>query len=249
MSDATPSALITGATRGIGLAIAKHLAVQGMALTITARNQTVLDELIPTLTDLGAAGITAVAGDLADPCVPAALTEAHHRSHGGAMTALILNAGFGTAGSVSSYPVHRLDKTFAVNFRSPFLLIQAALPLLRVGALARPDQGAKVIVLSSITGVYAEAGLAAYGALKAALLSLVETLNAEESANDVTATAIAPAYVDTDMSAWIRETVPPETMIPPEDIAVLVDALLKLSKRSMIGPIVMARAGTTGYHA
>ena len=104
-------------------------------------------------------------------------------------------------------------------------------------------------MLSSITGIYAEAGLAAYGASKAAMLSLVETLNAEESANGITATAIAPAYVDTDMSAWTHDTIAPETMIPASDIAIIVDSLLRLSHRSVIGPIIMTRAGTTGYHA
>jgi NAD(P)-dependent dehydrogenase (short-subunit alcohol dehydrogenase family) len=248
MTDATPSALITGATRGIGLVIAKHLAAQEMALTITARDQGALDTLTPVLTKLGAPRICAIASDLADSSSPTTLTEAHRQCHG-AMTALILNAGVGTAGPIFGYPADRLDKTIAVNFRSPFLIVQAALPLLRAGALARGDRGANVVVLSSITGIYAEAGLAAYGASKAALLSLVETLNAEESANGITATAIAPGYVDTDMSAWTHDTVPPETMIPPNDIAIIVDALLRLSNRSVIGPIVMARAGTTGYHA
>jgi 3-oxoacyl-[acyl-carrier protein] reductase len=248
MTDETPSALITGATRGIGLEIAKHLAAQGMALTITARDQNALDTLIPVLTNLGAPRICAIASDLADSSSPATLTEAHRQCHG-AMTALILNAGVGTAGRIFGYPAHRLDKTIAVNFRSPFLIVQAALPLLRAGALARTDLGANVIVLSSITGIYAEAGLAAYGASKAAMLSLVETLNAEESANGITATAIAPAYVDTDMSAWTHDTIAPETMIPASDIAIIVDSLLRLSHRSVIGPIIMTRAGTTGYHA
>ena len=75
-------------------------------------------------------------------------------------------------------------------------------------ATADRKRGARVIALASITGVYAEPGLAVYGASKAALISLMETLNAEESANGVMATAIAPAYVATDMSAWTADTIP-----------------------------------------
>jgi 3-oxoacyl-[acyl-carrier protein] reductase len=79
-------------------------------------------------------------------------------------------------------------------------LVQQSLPLLREAANHDSRTGAKVIGLASITGVYVEAGLGIYGATKAALLSLIETVNLEESGNGVTATAIAPAYVDTDMS-------------------------------------------------
>jgi 3-oxoacyl-[acyl-carrier protein] reductase len=248
MADNLQSVLITGATRGIGLEIAKLLAAQGMALTVTARNKDALDALVPVLTDLGASRVCVVAADLADPSGYLAVIEAHRRHHG-TMTALVLNAGVATVGEICDYKATRLDKTMTVNFRSPFLLIQAALPLLRQAATARPDRGAKVVVLSSILGVYTGQGFGAYAASKAALLSLVDTLNAEESAHGVTATAIAPAYVDTDMTSSIRDKIPPEAMIPPTDIAVLVDSLLRLSRRSTVGRIVVGRSATTGYHA
>ncbi len=98
--------------------------------------------------------------------------------------------------------------------------------MLRLGAKAFPETGAKVIALASITGVYAEHGLAVYGATKAALISLVETFNVEESKNGVAATALAPGYVDTDMTAWAQETIASDQMIRVDDIVELVDALL-----------------------
>ncbi|CAA0137496.1 3-oxoacyl-[acyl-carrier-protein] reductase FabG [Mycolicibacterium vanbaalenii] len=248
MTDET-SALITGASRGIGLSIAKALAAQKISLTITARSREALDALVPELTALGSPRVITVACDMADPAAAATITETHRRHHDGALTVLVLNAGVGTAGRIEAFPANRLDKTIAVNFRSPFLTLQAALPLLRSGASRRPALGAKIIVVSSITGVFAEAGLAAYGASKAALLSLVDTFNAEESANGITATAIAPAYVDTDMSAWTHGTVAPEMMIPADDIAHLAAALVNMSARSVVGPVVVSRAGTSGYHA
>jgi NAD(P)-dependent dehydrogenase (short-subunit alcohol dehydrogenase family) len=85
--------------------------------------------------------------------------------------------------------------------------------------------------VSAITGAYAEEGLVAYGARKAAALSPAETFNAEESVNGLSATAIAPAYVDTDMAAWVHDRIPPQTMIPADDIAVLVESLLQLSRQ------------------
>ena len=96
---------------------------------------------------------------------------------------------------------------------------------------------------------FAEPGLPAYGATKAGLISLVETLNAEESGAGVSATAIAPAYVDTDMSSWITDSIPVESMIPVEDIVALVRGLTMLSARSVVPKIVVNWAGATGFVA
>ncbi|WP_231104867.1 SDR family NAD(P)-dependent oxidoreductase [Haloechinothrix halophila] len=70
-----------------------------------------------------------------------------------------------------------------------------------------PQRGAKIVPLSSITGVASEAQLAAYAASKAALISLCETLNLEESGNGVSATAVSPGYVDTDMATWKEDQI------------------------------------------
>ncbi len=244
----TNSALITGASRGIGLGIAHRLASQGYALTVTARDASRLDAVAGDLRAAGAPDVVAVAADMADPAVAETLTAAH-RERFGSMRALILNAGVGTAGAVGEFPMRRFDKTVAVNLAAPFALLQNSLPLLRAGAADNPDLGAKVVAVSSITGVYAEANLAVYGATKAALISLVETFNAEQSGNGIAATAIAPAYVDTDMSEWTKDAIPAESMLTVNDIVELVDAVMRLSNRAVLSKLVLSRAGASGYTA
>lgn len=241
-STRTPTALVTGASRGIGLGIASMLARRGFALTVAARDQTRLDEVAAGLRSAGAPQVTCVAGDLSDPAYADRLAEAHAAQFD-TLDCLVLNAGVGTAGPIGALTGSRLDKTIAVNLRAPFVLLQQTLPLLREA------NGARVVVLSSITGVYAEAGLAAYGATKAALNSLVDTLNAEESQHGVSATAIAPGYVDTDMSAWTHDRIPPDQMISVADIVTLVEALVTISPRSVIPRLILTRAGTTGFEA
>ncbi|MFC9789622.1 SDR family oxidoreductase [Rhodococcus sp. NPDC127528] len=242
------SALVTGASRGIGLGIATRLAALGYSLTVSARDEARLDATAAALRAAGAPEVNAVAGELSDDRCLARLTESHEERFG-AMSALVLNAGVGTAGTVAEFPMRRFDKTLDVNLRAPFQLLQQSLPLLRRGAAADPGRGAKVIALASITGVYAEHGLAVYGATKAALISLVQTLNAEESGNGVCATAISPAYVDTDMSAWKHGQIAPEQMLAVGDVVEMADSLLRLSARAVVPNIVMTRSGTDGLRA
>ncbi|GAB6984163.1 3-oxoacyl-ACP reductase FabG [Nocardioides pyridinolyticus] len=239
---------MTGASRGIGRGVAMSLARQGYGLTVTSRSAVDLVALAADLRDVGAPEVVHLPADLADPDAPTKVVELHARTFG-SMNSLVVNAGVGTAGSVASFPVDRLHKTLQVNFTSGFLLTQAALPLLRQAAVEDASRAARIVALSSITGAYAEAGLAAYGASKAALMSLVETVNLEESGNGVCATAIAPGYVETDMSAWITDTIPAKTMIRVSDVVAVVDMLLGLSRTASITQVVMTRSGSSGYGA
>jgi len=242
------TALVTGASRGIGLGVATHLAELGFGLTITARDATALGNVRRRLLDAGAADVLDVPAEATDSDAVAAVVDAHAERFG-AMSTLVLAAGVGSAGPVAEYPLARWDKQFAVNVRSAFVVVARALPLLRKAASEDLTHGARVVALSSIGGVYPEPGLAAYGASKAALVSLCRSLNEEESGHGVLATAISPAYVDTDMSAWIHAEVPPEEMIPVSDVVELVDAIVRMSRRSVVPHVVMSRAGASGYRA
>lgn len=241
------SALITGASRGIGRSIAIALARQGYGLTITARSQPDLEVVAAELRVAGASTVLPVAADLAYRSTLPGLVDAH-ASVFDTMNALILNAGVGTGGRFSDLRRARLDKTFDVNVVAAAVLIQHALPLLRQGATGT-DGCSRIIGVSSVTGVRSEPGLVAYGASKAALISLLEGVSREESSNGVLATAIAPGYVETDMSAWIADVVPPATMIRVDDVVRVVEMVLALGPTATIDRVVLTRAATDGQRA
>lgn len=246
-ADAIRSALVTGASRGIGRGIALDLAQQGYGLTISSRSAEELEATTDDLRHAGAPQVVVHACDLADRAALPALVVAHGEAFG-SMNALVLSGGVGTAGAFEQLSQPRIDKTLAVNLTSTIALVQQALPLLRTAA-ATARNGSRVVILSSIAGVYAEAGLAVYGASKAALVSLASSLNAEESGNGVMFTAVAPAYVATDMSAWITDRIPANTMIPVADVVAVVRTLLELGPQTSITDIVVSRSGASPYSA
>ncbi|MEV8546524.1 SDR family oxidoreductase [Streptomyces sp. NPDC051572] len=242
-----PSALVTGASRGIGLAVARRLAKSGYSLTLCARDAERLDAVADELSPYAPA-VRTVSADMAIEEDVLRVARVHEAEHGRA-DVLVVAAGVGTAGDLRSLPVRRFDKQFAVNVRAPFLLVQALLPLLSRTAAAHPSSGAKIIALSSITGVYPEAGLSAYGASKSALIALCKAVNAEVSESGVSATAICPGYVDTDMTAWVRDRIDPSRMISTDDIAELAMSIARLSPYAVVSEIVVTRPGTQLHRA
>ena len=245
--QAAPSAMITGATGGIGRAIAERLAHTGYRLTLSGRDEAALGKLASDLTGSGTE-LQVVPADMSSEDDIRALASAH-AGRFGSLDLLVLSAGTGTSGRIADYPMRRFDRQMTVNVRAPFALVQECLPALRRGAAAQPARGSRVAAIASMAGIASEPGLAAYGAAKAALISLCQSVNAEESSAGVTATAIAPGYVDTEMSAWVHDRVDPARMIPPGDIAELVLALAQLSARSVVPLIAISRAGETHWHA
>lgn len=233
-------ALVTGASRGIGALIAQRLAAQGWDLTLSARSVGPLEELADKLSFEHGVTVRAVPADMAVERDVTALADAHVDATD-RLDVLVLNAGMGAIGPLAEFPARRLDKLYSVNVRAPYLLTQRLLGLLRKTA---GDAGtAKVIAVSSLTGVAGEPLNSAYGASKAALTSLCETLNTEESREGVTATAICPGYVATDMTAPLADQVAPEAMIDPVDVAEVVVGMTRLSRSVVIPSIPMMRPG------
>jgi 3-oxoacyl-[acyl-carrier protein] reductase len=245
---AVRSVLITGASRGIGLGMAERLAGRGWGLTIAGRDGARLSHVVELLRARGAADVIGMPGDILNDDYLTSLVTAH-REHFTTMDAVIINAGSGSSGKLANFHLKRFDKQIATNLRSAFVLVQLCLPALRAAANSGGLYGAKVIAMASLTGLQAEPELAAYGAAKAGLIALCRSLNAEENCNGITATAIAPGYVDTDMAEYKREVLPPQDMIAVSDVVELVDACLRLTRRSVVAEIAIARSGTTAGSA
>jgi 3-oxoacyl-[acyl-carrier protein] reductase len=239
-------ALVTGASRGIGLAIARRLAAEGFDLTVSARSPDALEDVAAELRAAGGR-VEVVPADMSDEQQVGALAAAHEQAFN-VLDVLVLCAGMGHLGAVSDFPVKRLDRTFAVNLRGPFSLTQRLLPSLRKAAELAPT-GAKVIAIASLTGIAAEPGLGVYGASKAALISLCEAITIDEADHGVSATAIAPGFVATDMTEWVSGTIDPATMITAADIAELVVSVTRLSRWAAVPTIPVTRPGSHLWRA
>jgi NAD(P)-dependent dehydrogenase (short-subunit alcohol dehydrogenase family) len=222
-----PSALVTGGSSGIGLAIARALGEDGYDLTLASRT---LERLEAAAAELGA---QAVAADVSHEEACVTLVAAHVERHGG-LDVLVNSAGVGFAGHIADTPTKRFDLQLAVNLRGTFLVTREALPHLR-------KTRGLVVNLASIAGTIATPGLATYGAAKAAVISLTKSLAREEAPHGVRVTALCPGFVDTPMAEWTG--LPGEEMIQPEDCAELVRSLVRLSPAARIPVIVVERAG------
>jgi NAD(P)-dependent dehydrogenase (short-subunit alcohol dehydrogenase family) len=169
----TPIAMVTGASRGLGRALAAGLAREGYDLIIDARDAPALDAAASQIRAAGGR-VTAIPGDVTDPAHRAALAHAA----AGRLDLLVNNAG--TLGAsplpaLADYPVGELRAAFEANVIAPIALTQLVLPALRA-------RGGAVLNITSDAAVEAYAGWGGYGAAKAALEQASNVLSAEELA-------------------------------------------------------------------
>jgi NAD(P)-dependent dehydrogenase (short-subunit alcohol dehydrogenase family) len=222
------SALVTGGSSGIGLAIARMLRDEGYELTLASRTK---EKIEAAASDLGALAVAADMGREED-CVR---VVAEHKERYGGLDMLVNSAGIGIAGTVESVQAKHIDLQLGVNLRGLLLVSREAIPLLK-------ETKGWIVNLASIAGTQATPGLTVYGATKAAVIALTRSQNAELDDAGVRAIAICPGFVDTPMAEW--SGLASEEMIQPEDCAEIVRMCLRLSPRARIPQVVVERVGS-----
>jgi NAD(P)-dependent dehydrogenase (short-subunit alcohol dehydrogenase family) len=222
-----PSALVTGGSSGIGLAIARMLSEEGYELTLASRTKEKVEAAASGL------DAQAVAADMSreEDCVR--VVAAHVERFGG-MDVLVNSAGIGIGGTVESLQTKHIDLQLSINLRGLLLVSREAIPLLR-------ETRGWIVNLASIAGTEPTPGLTVYGATKAAVIALTRSQNAELDDAGVRAIAICPGFVDTPMAQW--SGLGAEEMIQPEDCAEIVRMCLRLSPRARIPQVVVERVG------
>jgi NAD(P)-dependent dehydrogenase (short-subunit alcohol dehydrogenase family) len=223
------SALITGGSSGIGLAIARMLRDEGFELTLASRTREKIDA---AAAELGAHAVAADVGQETD-CIR---VVAEHNERYGGLDVLVNSAGIGIAGTVESLQAKHVDLQLGINLRGLLLVTREAIPLLK-------DSRGWVVNLASIAGTTPTPGLTVYGATKAAVIALTRSMNAELDGDGVRAIAICPGFVDTPMAEW--SGLAGHEMIQPDDCAEVVRMCLRLSPRARIPQVVIERVGSS----
>ena len=233
------AAIVTGASSGIGYAIARVLGQEGYSLTLAARRpeklQTAADELAKEGYDLQA--VPANVSDEAD----IQRVVASHRERYGRLDVLVNNAGVGIGALAGEIETKRLDMQLDVNLRSIILFYRECVSMLK--SAAAEHRSALVVNTSSISGKHGEAWLSIYSATKHGVVGWTEAMNKELGSDGIKSTALCPAFVDTPMTDFVKGHVKAEDMIRPEDIAEAVRYLLRVSPACVIPEMMFVRPG------
>ncbi|SEF79592.1 hypothetical protein SAMN04489712_10271 [Thermomonospora echinospora] len=194
------TALVTGASSGIGEAFAALLAARGTDLVLVARRDDLLDRLAETLARRHRVAVRVLAADLTDPDGLARVAEALRREP---VDLLVNNAGYGAFGAFAEIPLEDQFRQIDLNVRAVVRLAHAALP----GMLERGRGG--VLNVASMSAFTPSPGSATYAATKAYVTSFSESLHAEVQGKGVHVTALCPGFTRTDETAgpnliWLR---------------------------------------------
>jgi short-subunit dehydrogenase len=235
------AALITGASRGIGRTLAEALGEAGYGLTITARKPEPLERTAHELREQGLE-VEYLAANMADEEAIREVVRLH-RDHFGRLDVLVNNAGVGIGAPAGEHQTRHVDLQLGVNLRAIVLFYRECLDLLR--AAGEEHHNALVVNLASIAGKSPQPWLSVYSATKAAVVAYTQAMNKELNGHGIKSVAFCPGFVDTDMTDFVKESVPAEEMIRPTDIAEALRFVLELSPRCVVPEIIFQRPGET----
>ncbi|MFO1324525.1 MAG: 3-oxoacyl-ACP reductase FabG [Burkholderiales bacterium] len=237
------TALVTGATRGIGLAIALRLAADGATVVGTATTDEGAAKIAARLAEAGNAG-TGMKLDVADPAATEAVLAAIEAKYG-AIGILVNNAGITRDNLLLRMKDDEWDAIMATNLKPAFRLAKAVLR-----GMMKARHG-RIIQIGSIVGSSGNAGQANYAAAKAALLGFTKSLAQEVGSRNITVNCVAPGFIDTDMTRSLpdaaRETllsrIPLGRLGSPDDIADAVAWLASPGAGYVTGATVHVNGG------
>jgi len=225
-----PVAVVTGASRGVGLAIAIRLARIGHHVVLCARSQAELDQAARTIVARGGAA-TAYRCDVSDAAAVTALADFVNTNFS-RCDILVNNAGVGAMGA----PLYEMapdafDRVMAINLRGPYLVLRAFAPgMVAAGA-------GHIINIGSLAGKSPLANGAAYAASKWGLLGLMQSAAEELRLHCVRVSVISPGSIATNFSGHASKD--DDWKISPEDVATVVQDLVQQSPRSFISEVLL----------
>jgi short-subunit dehydrogenase len=236
------AAIVTGASRGIGRALAEVLGEEGYGLTITARRPEPLEHAADELRAKGFE-VEQLAANMADE---AGIQEVvrRHRERFGRLDVLVNNAGIGIGAQASEHQTKYIDIQLGVNIRSIVIFYRECADLLK--AAGSEHRNALVVNMASLAGKSPQPWLSVYAATKAAVIAYTQAMNKELSGDGVKSTAFAPGFVNTDMADFVKGTIPAEDMLRTSDIAEALRFLLRVSPACLVPEVMFQRPGELG---
>lgn len=235
-ASAKRTAIVAGASGGIGAAVVRTLAEEGFRVTLTGRRDGELRRLAGEL-KIPPVDVLCLPADLLADGAAQQLVD-RHLERFATLDLLVVAAGSGRPAALGRTDV--LRQMIDLNVLAGANLIAAALPSLRSAGTG--PNGALVVLLSSVVARRPLPGFAAYSASKAAVSSLVRSVNEDEARNGIRATALCPGYVDTPLTTSVPRT-PSDRFLPTKDVGEAVRFLLRLSPAARVEEIEIARSG------
>jgi NAD(P)-dependent dehydrogenase (short-subunit alcohol dehydrogenase family) len=209
------AAIVTGASSGIGLAIARVLGQEGYGVTMAARRAEKLEGAVAELAGEGLE-VHGVAADVSHETEIQKVVAAHRERYG-RLDVLVNNAGVGIGAPLGDIQTKRLDMQLDINLRAIVIFYRECLELLQ--AAGAEHRNALVVNTASIAGKHGAAWTSVYSATKHGVVGWTRSMHIELGQQGIKSTALCPAFVDTPMTDYVKGQVKAEEMIRPEDIA------------------------------